>query len=275
MPVDETKYLNIDWLRETGAEPSWFGLGFIQLKLNSVERMHFWHPSLTPDVTEEEIHDHRYNFTSTILKGEMHHETWNFIPSAFGSWVMCEVSCDPAEPVVDPRQITGGAVLTGTYWFREGSRYMFPKGEFHRTKTEQCVSLLRREEPEAPFARVIRRKHDPEICPFSNPKDPEYLWGVIAELLEAPSPPAPKLPGYHLKTIQKGELGEPSKIREELEEFLDATDQKVSIMALVELADMVGSVEAYLAKHHPSIGLDDLKAMSDVTKRAFINGRRS
>lgn len=81
-------------------------------------------------------------------------------------------------------------------------------------------------------------------------------------------------PGYHLKHIEKGVLGEPSKIVEELNEFIDAVDQNVSIMALVELADMIGAVEAYLAKHHPSMTLDDLRAMSAVTTRAFKNGRR-
>lgn len=272
MPVD---HLNIDQLRETGAEPAWFGLGFIQLKLNPTERMHFWHPDLTADVSEEEIHDHRYNFRSQILKGTMHHETWSFVAAAFGSHEMVEVSCEPEQPATNARRLSGNVVQTGAYWLHEGSEYVFPMGEFHRTQTTRCVSLLTREAAEKPFARVIRKKGEPEVCPFSNPKDPEYLWGVIADLLQQPVAPAPVLPGYHLRTIEKGVLGEASKIREELEEFMDATDQNVSIMALVELADMVGSVEAYLAKHHPSIGLADLKAMSDVTKRAFANGRRN
>lgn len=81
-------------------------------------------------------------------------------------------------------------------------------------------------------------------------------------------------PGYHIKHIEKGILGEPSKIREELEEFMDAVDQDVSIMALVELSDLVGAIEAYLKKYHPQITVDDLKKMSEVTCRAFMNGHR-
>jgi len=45
-------------------------------------------------------------------------------------------------------------------------------------------------------------------------------------------------------------------------------------MILVELSDILGAIEAYLDKHHPGMKLDDLKKMSDITKRAFINGRR-
>lgn len=93
------------------------------------------------------------------------------------------------------------------------------------------------------------------------------------------SSPTPNLPpathiGYHMTEIEKGVLGEASKVLEETNEFVDAAAQGVSIMALVELSDLVGAIEAYLAKHHPSMSLDDLRAMSFVTKRAFENGRR-
>lgn len=87
--------------------------------------------------------------------------------------------------------------------------------------------------------------------------------------------PAPTLaPGYHLTHIEKGVLGEASKVLEETNEFIDAVAQGVSIMALVELSDLVGAIEAYLAKHHPTMTLDDLRAMNMVTRRAFENGRR-
>lgn len=82
------------------------------------------------------------------------------------------------------------------------------------------------------------------------------------------------VPGYHARPIEKGVLGEPSKVREECEEFLDAAAQGVKVMALVELSDLMGAVQAYLAKHHPGMTIDDLLAMSHVTERAFRNGRR-
>lgn len=85
----------------------------------------------------------------------------------------------------------------------------------------------------------------------------------------------PSKPGYHLACIEKGQLGELSKIKEEMEEALDAHAQNASVMVLVELSDLIGAVEAFLAKHHPSISLDDLRTFSAITKRAFENGRRS
>ncbi|UTU07819.1 hypothetical protein CcrC1_gp133 [Caulobacter phage C1] len=81
-------------------------------------------------------------------------------------------------------------------------------------------------------------------------------------------------PGYHLRDFRKGVLGEASKVREETEEFLDAVEQGSLIMALVELSDLHGAIEAYLAKHAPGVTMDDLAQMSAITKRAFRHGRR-
>lgn len=80
-------------------------------------------------------------------------------------------------------------------------------------------------------------------------------------------------PGYHLQKIDKGILGDFSKIREELEEAMDAQAQDCVIMELVELSDMYGAIEAYL-QHRYNMTMNDLKIMSDITKRAFKNGRR-
>jgi hypothetical protein len=81
-------------------------------------------------------------------------------------------------------------------------------------------------------------------------------------------------PGYHTIDIPKGELGEFSKIKEECLELEDALNQGSEVMALVELADLYGAIESYLEKHH-KLTVGDLKKFSDITKRAFINGRRS
>lgn len=81
-------------------------------------------------------------------------------------------------------------------------------------------------------------------------------------------------PGYHIAQIQRGKFGEASKILEEADEFADATDQKVVLMQLIELSDMVGAIKGFLAKHHPSITIHDLDDMAVVTDRVFANGHR-
>jgi hypothetical protein len=86
---------------------------------------------------------------------------------------------------------------------------------------------------------------------------------------------APFVPGYHLRPIAKGVLGEPSKVREELDELEEALEQGVKIMAEVELADLYGALEALVATHFPHLTMDDLARMAAVTRRAFANGRRA
>ena len=88
------------------------------------------------------------------------------------------------------------------------------------------------------------------------------------------SSPAVFTPGYHLRPIPKGTFGEADKIAEEVEEFREALEQGSPVMALVELSDLIGAVEGWLAKYHPSITLDDLRTMSTATQRAFRNGHR-
>lgn len=78
--------------------------------------------------------------------------------------------------------------------------------------------------------------------------------------------------GYHITKIKKGQLGELSKIQEELDELKDAEKQGANIMIGVELSDLYGAVEMYAEKH--GLSMDDLKTFSDITKRAFKNGRR-
>lgn len=89
------------------------------------------------------------------------------------------------------------------------------------------------------------------------------------------SDPEPVIgPGYHLTHIEKGTLGELSKVREELEELLDAEKQGAVIMQLCEASDLVGALRAWLTRHHPGVSFPDLVQMADLTERAFRHGRR-
>jgi ATP phosphoribosyltransferase regulatory subunit HisZ len=79
--------------------------------------------------------------------------------------------------------------------------------------------------------------------------------------------------GYHLREIEtKGFYGDPSKIREELEELEESLDQDNRILALVELSDLYGALEGVAEKLGSN--MEELRKMSDATKRAFRDGSR-
>lgn len=82
------------------------------------------------------------------------------------------------------------------------------------------------------------------------------------------------MPGYHLTDIARGKIGELSKVLEEVNEAIDAEKQGVKLMVLIELSDLYGAIQAYLEKHAPDTTMEDLSAMSVVTRRAFAAGHR-
>ncbi len=79
--------------------------------------------------------------------------------------------------------------------------------------------------------------------------------------------------GYHKTNINKGELGKFSKIREEFEELQDAINQDNKVLAICELADLIGAIEAYSETFN--LSLKDLIQMKDSTKSAFLDGSRT
>lgn len=89
---------------------------------------------------------------------------------------------------------------------------------------------------------------------------------------KADDSPAPL--GYHVAEIEKGVLGELSKVREELDELFDAEAQEARIMQLCEAADLVGALRAWLRKYYYDVTLEDLVKMADLNERAFRSGRR-
>jgi len=78
--------------------------------------------------------------------------------------------------------------------------------------------------------------------------------------------------GYHITKIEKGELGWISKVQEEVDEFKDAQKQKCKIMEDLELSDIYGALEAVAVQR--GLTMEDLRVMSDITKRAFLDGTR-
>lgn len=83
-----------------------------------------------------------------------------------------------------------------------------------------------------------------------------------------------KKSGYHTSIIHKSNVGSFTKILEEVDELKDAHLNNNKIMELVELSDLLGSIELYLKHNYPEITLDDLNVMNKVTQRAFTSGRR-
>ena len=57
-------------------------------------------------------------------------------------------------------------------------------------------------------------------------------------------------------------------------ELIDAEKQDCKVMAMVELSDLIGAIQAYLRLQAPGMSLADLEKMAAITRRAFKNGHR-
>ncbi len=77
---------------------------------------------------------------------------------------------------------------------------------------------------------------------------------------------------YHKLKIQKHLVGSPYKIQEEFLEYIDALATGNKVMAIQELSDLYGCLESEVMKLGMSV--DDLKVMSDLTKKVFESGTR-
>lgn len=101
-----------------------------------------------------------------------------------------------------------------------------------------------------------------------SPKIPFYE--LASEMLkkEEPSPA-----GYHIRPIEKGVLGEFSKIKEEFQELEDAMMQQCKILAICEVSDLYGAIELFIESKF-GLKMEDIKKMSELTKAAFKSGSR-
>lgn len=79
--------------------------------------------------------------------------------------------------------------------------------------------------------------------------------------------------GYHINKIEKGKIGEFSKIKEEFQELEDAFQQKDKVLQICELTDLIGAIEIFSSTKF-GISLEDLKKFSDKTVASFVEGTR-
>lgn len=176
-------------LRRSGAVPNYFGLGFIQLKLDDARRIHFWTPDwpVIPG-NDTEIHNHRYGFSSTILMGALDQVIYTVgkihQDPIEGTMEMVEVSCQPGkadEPAFIGYVFPEARVVHRS---KRGEGYAISPDEFHvATPVGNTINQVIRGPVVSEYARVIRPVGSVSTCPFSIEKSVDECWERIAEML--------------------------------------------------------------------------------------------
>lgn len=179
-------YLDCDTLKSLGT-PAYFGLGFIQLKINEHQRIHFWVPEWpTIPGADNELHDHRYTLTSTILKGEIHNQIFAPVPTQDPTHELIEVSCKPNSSE-DPKILECVVpVFLASFVSKAGETYTLSPEAFHMAHTVgPTVTFVERGNVIKEMARVIRPINSAFVCPFSIHYSEQQCWEKIEEILKA------------------------------------------------------------------------------------------
>lgn len=178
-------YCSIDWLRQHCEMIHYFGLGFIQVKFKPVNmvrtRMHFYTKELPPITPQEDVHNHRYGFTSEILKGEFIQSLWDVVDG--DKYVLEKESCKAGVEVNEPGRPVN-LKLIGTNIYVAGSRYGIPHTTFHSVQADDAITLLRLGKVEKDFAEVVRKKDSEKVCPFSQKVEEARLWEIVESMVK-------------------------------------------------------------------------------------------
>jgi hypothetical protein len=174
--------LDIDFLKINCKRLYFFGLGFIQVKLSDSERVHFYTNVFQKTIVKEEVHNHRYNFNSTILKGELIQEIFSYHLNDKGdSWITKE-TCNPVTKKEFERQRCSIKLLQ-RQTFYHGSSYWTDHNTLHRVESDNAITHLKRSPYMKDEADVIYPVDLVPTCPFSVKVSDDELWEVIRAMI--------------------------------------------------------------------------------------------
>lgn len=171
----KVKNISIDWLRENHDNIRYFGLGFIQVNLkNTRERIHFYSLDTKPTADKEEIHDHRYNFTSYIIYGSITQSL--YLPIDGDEFFVKLSHCKQGIP--DEYIGKVNVELIDTQTFNAGDVYRINSSFFHTVEASDCITWLHRKEQVKDYARVLV-KEKTDYCPFQSHLTENQMWEIV------------------------------------------------------------------------------------------------
>lgn len=161
----------------------YFGLGFVQVKCGAKQRLHYYHPDLPASVAEEAVHNHRYAFTSRVMKGLLEQELYCAAPSPAPTHYLTQESCEPDahESETQPVALT----LQARLMLPAGIEYWLAHTQLHRVKAlgKTVTHLTRPSEHTVPLADVATPIDQPLVCPFESTLTESELWEIVRDTL--------------------------------------------------------------------------------------------
>lgn len=168
------------------------GLGFIQVKLPADRRLHVWHPDLPRRscYAVSSIHNHRFAFRSTVLKGMQLNQRWQISLNPHGTHDV--ISHNGPRSSLGGRQsfVAAQCDIVGVGHCErilEGGSYEMAELEYHHTPCEGIVVTLMEKLSEGKIhaTSLITRGHvfDQSFDRFQ--LSPSELWAFVVDALSS------------------------------------------------------------------------------------------
>lgn len=178
------KYLDINFLQKNCSKIHAFGLGFIQIKLDIVNRVHVYCQEAGLTTQDEEIHNHRYDFTSQVLKGKLINKVYSVQIDNQGQYLLVNEACNPDVPKNPISQMVSEPKLMNTFVTIAGSEYFLDKDTFHRVQAENgTITWVQRGVVVKEQAQIVHPMEMQLTCPFSVNLPEKQLWEIVRKYL--------------------------------------------------------------------------------------------
>jgi hypothetical protein len=175
--------LTIDALRELGDResviPHYMGLGVVKLPVSPRYAYHFY--SDQAEIFCDPIHEHRFNFTSTVVRGRFKNTLYTLFDDDPNSpYVVEEGECGPdTEKNITMRNVR--IHESASFVTSEGESYSLAYDTWHRVEclTNKVITFLDKQPFVHYMGRILQDSRNPLPCSFSRPKTVKNCWEII------------------------------------------------------------------------------------------------
>ena len=171
--------IKIDELRALGGKPHYMGLGVVKYMFRKDRAYHFY-SELAPAIVED-IHEHRFGFTSKVIKGIMK----NYIYDVDGQDPKSTLQVERGECHAGAERVievpNANIIELCTFTTVEGESYHIAYNTLHRVEsiTPKVITLLAKEPRVQNNPRFVTDAANPSVCAFSQPKSEKECWEII------------------------------------------------------------------------------------------------
>lgn len=172
--------LKLEWLKENCEKIHWFGLGFIQIKIQEGLRYHFYTDKF-PSVCKESIHTHRYTFTSEVIAGKLRQCIFSEVAGNDYKRVLhlCIKGQEPIQAGLFSLNLLTSVNLN------KGSHYTIGKDTIHNVSSYgDCITKVWWEGSKQGDCLVYTPYGETDNDPFVDNILEEELWDEVERMLD-------------------------------------------------------------------------------------------